>query len=166
MKRKMTKAFIYVAGFVFFIISIPASAHHDTYYVFEQTIFNNAPWLVSLTETGCLRNGIYDNAFIPPNEVQFEKTFVVKVIQGFSLTGMSYKISNPGTPYYNQGCKIVSLSVNGFHEVTEVVQPITNPSVISCSCTATEGERPTAVLVFTYEPTGASTSPVTCHSTS
>ena len=164
MIKYLINLFGFFLGLLCFIFSVSTWAHHDKYYMFEQTIFNNAPWLVSLTETGSLINGAYDNSFIPPNEVQFKKTFVVKVILGFSLTQMGYTISNPGTPYYGQGCKIVSLSVNGFHEVTEIVQPITNPSFISCSCTATEGERPAAVLVFTYEPTGASTSPVTCHS--
>ena len=156
-----------IIGLLCFILSVPAWSHydkHEKFYVFEQTIFNNAPWLVSLTDTGSLINAVYDNSLMPPNDVQFKKTFAIKAIQGFSLTGMNYTISNPGTPYYNQGCQIVSLSVNGFHEVTEVVKPITNPSVISCSCSATEGERPTAVLVFNYEPTGASTSQVTCHS--
>lgn len=175
MRDKIT----FFAFLVLVIVWSPNSWPNHT-YLFKQTIFNNVPWFMYLAETGPLFNAVYFESFFPPNAVQFKESFVIISDKAFNLENVSYVVANsinyslalnvlsqPIIPPFHQGCKIVSLTVDNYHQVVETVAPVIpsgESSMIQCTCNATEGEKPEATLIMNYSPGGGSTNHYTCRS--
>jgi hypothetical protein len=139
-------------------------------YAFTQRIVNNIPNIIALTDTGYLLNSTYNPDKQPPNDVSSYQPGIFQILSTDTifLTNMSYLASNTNpyepTPLLDQGCKIVSLKVNSYHQVVETVEtvaPAGLPVLVHCTCTAVEGDAPGASMIVTL---GNGPNTFTCYS--
>jgi hypothetical protein len=164
-RKKIAFAFMVMASF----ITHPAAAEP---YIFTQRIVNNIPSVIALTDTGRLFDSTYVVGMQPPNDVNSYHPGIFQIVSNevISLTSLSYLASNiaPYDPISitDQGCKIVSLAVNAYHEVVETVEtvaPMGEPVLVHCTCTAVEGDNPGASMIVNL---GVGANRFTCLSTS
>lgn len=161
-QMRHTKINYCLLSLVFFLL--PSTIHA---FIFTGTVFNNVPWVLSLSKTGVLYNAHFVHGNAPPQLIEFKGYYSIEAEYGFTLSGLTYTVANEpvtaSTPFMH-GCQILSLNVNSFHQVSMIVIPVYPAGEaprITCTCQATEGQNPSATLIINE---GSNAAPYTCKS--
>jgi hypothetical protein len=141
--------------FIFSVVSFSPSILAG--FSLTQKIYDNVPYTLYLHDQGFLKGHAYYPAdHYPPQAIaSYKSDFIIQTDQPFIDAGnFSYLVASSDSPYFNNGCRIVSISVDGYGEVQEKVEPlILNPAgaAVECSSGVVDGAKPFAYL-YLNEP--------------
>lgn len=145
-----------LGGVVKYVLMVVLVAFFSLTFAFtlDAKVVNNTPWILRLNNTGIVYGAHYVHGKEPPEMVADKAGFAIESHGAFSFANMSYVVANTliSAPS-NNGCEIVYINVNAYHQVCMKVRSVYNDpnnkqQQVHCTCQVTEGLTPTATLML------------------